>query len=44
MCIRDRDGTLKGRPADPAVFVYYLEITCVGDVEYFEKGNITVIR
>lgn len=38
------DGTFKGRECDPAVFVYYLEITCVGQETYFEKGNITLIR
>lgn len=38
------DGTYKGRPADPAVFVYYLEAFCEGGDTYFEKGNITLIR
>lgn len=38
------DGTYKGRPADPAVFVYYLEATCAGGETYFEKGNVTLIR
>lgn len=38
------DGTFKGRPADPAVFVYYLEAVCEGGDTYFEKGNITLIR
>jgi gliding motility-associated-like protein len=38
------DGTYKGMKVDPAVFVYYLEVTCLGDATYFEKGNITVIK
>jgi gliding motility-associated-like protein len=38
------DGTFKGRECDPAVFVYYLEVTCIGNDTYFEKGNITLIR
>ncbi len=38
------DGTYQGRDLDPDVYVYYLEITCQGDKEYFEKGNITLIR
>ncbi len=38
------DGTYKGKSVDPAVFVYYLEATCVGGIEYFDKGNITVIK
>jgi gliding motility-associated-like protein len=38
------DGTFKGMKVDPDVFVYYLEATCEGGEEYFEKGNITVIK
>jgi gliding motility-associated-like protein len=38
------DGTFKGREVDPEVFVYYLEAICIGGENYFEKGNITVIR
>lgn len=38
------DGTFKGELVDPAVFVYYLEVTCVDKQEYFKKGNVTVIR
>lgn len=38
------DGTYKGRAVDPAVFVYYLEAVCEDGQNYFDKGNITVIR
>ncbi len=38
------DGTFKDMKVDPDVFVYYLEATCAGGEEYFEKGNVTVIR
>ncbi len=38
------DGTYKGKPGDPAVYVYYLDIICIDEEEYFEKGNITLIR
>ena len=38
------DGTFKGELVEPAVFVYYLTVLCVDGQEYFEKGNITVIR
>jgi gliding motility-associated-like protein len=38
------DGTFKGKPCDPAVFVYYVEVLCVDNEKYFEKGNITLIR
>lgn len=38
------DGFFKGDPVSPAVYVYYLEAVCLGGEDYFEKGNITVIR
>ncbi len=38
------DGTYKGMPADPAVFVYYIKAKCVDGQEYFKKGNVTLIR
>jgi gliding motility-associated-like protein len=38
------DGTYKGKPVDPAVFVYHLSVICVDKQEYFKKGNVTVIR
>lgn len=38
------DGTYKGKPVDPAVYVYWLTATCADGQEYFGKGNVTVIR
>lgn len=38
------DGTFQGRPCDPAVFDYYLDVLCPGDEKFFKKGNITLIR
>ncbi|MDP4267693.1 MAG: gliding motility-associated C-terminal domain-containing protein, partial [Bacteroidota bacterium] len=38
------DGKYKGMDCKPAVFVYYLEVTCPGDEKFFKKGNITLIR
>lgn len=38
------DGSYKGKPVDPAVYVYWLTATCVDGQEYFGKGNVTVIR
>ncbi len=38
------DGTYNGRKLDPDVYVYYLEAVCYGGEEYFEQGNITLIR
>jgi len=38
------DGTYKGNPAEPAVFVYQLQAICADGDTYSEKGNITLIR
>lgn len=38
------DGIYKGKPADPAVFVYHLTVVCEDGQEHFEKGNITLLR
>lgn len=38
------NGTYKGEELEPDVYAYYLEVTCVGGEEFFEKGNITLIR
>ncbi|MFH1320373.1 MAG: gliding motility-associated C-terminal domain-containing protein, partial [Bacteroidota bacterium] len=35
------DGSFRGKPMDPAVFVYYLE---ANDGEIIRQGNITLIR
>ena len=38
------DGTLGGKPLDPGVFVYHLKATCFDEQQFFDKGNITLIR
>jgi gliding motility-associated-like protein len=38
------DATYKGKAVDPAVFVYWLEATCLDGQQFFKKGNVTVIR
>lgn len=38
------DGTYQGKLANPAVFVYQLEVVCGDGQEYFTKGNVTLIR
>ena len=38
------DGSFEGQTVEPAVFVYYLEVVCADGQEYFEKGNVTVLR
>ncbi len=38
------DGYFRGRSSDPAVFDFYLKYKCAGGKEYFQKGNVTLIR
>lgn len=38
------DGIYKGKALDPAVFVYYLKVTCINNLQFEKKGNITLIR
>lgn len=38
------DGTFRGELLDPAVFDYYLEILCYNEMQFFAKGNITLLR
>lgn len=38
------DGTFKQNLAEPAVFVYQLEVQCDDGQTYFTKGNVTLIR
>lgn len=38
------DGFYNGKLSDPAVFDYYIEVSCPGGEEFFEKGNITLVR
>ncbi len=38
------DGTFRGKPLDPDVYVYYLEVICVDGQENLIKGNITLLK
>lgn len=38
------DGTFKGNLMDPAVYAYYVKAKCVNNLEFFKKGNVTLIR
>lgn len=38
------DGTYKGKQLDPAVFVYYLKVTCFSGDEITQKGNVAIIK
>ena len=38
------DGLFRNRNSDPAVFDYYLKYFCDGNKQYFQKGNVTLIR
>lgn len=38
------DGTFNGKPATPAVYVYYVDAVCYDNQQFFKKGNISLIR
>lgn len=38
------DGTFRGKKMDPDVYDYYLQVTCIDDVETIIKGNITLLK
>ncbi len=38
------DGTFKGQPLDPDVYVYHLKVTCIDGQENLIKGNITLLK
>jgi gliding motility-associated-like protein len=38
------DGSYRNKPLSPAVFVYYLEATCINNETIRRKGNITLVR
>lgn len=38
------NGDFRGKPLDPAVFVYHLEATCFDEQQFFKKGNVSLLR
>ena len=38
------DGTHRGMPLNPAVFVYYLEGLCLSGEPFTQEGNVTLVR
>ncbi len=38
------DGTYKGKQLSSDVFGYYLRVTCLDDEEYYEQGNVSLLR
>jgi len=38
------DGIYKGEKLSPAVFVYYIDATCINDQRLQKKGNISLLR
>lgn len=38
------NGSLRGKPLDPAVFVYLLRVKCIGGQEISQKGNVSLFR
>jgi len=41
---RGWDGTKQGTPQPAGVFGYFLFVGCHNQEEYYEQGNITLIR
>ncbi len=38
------DGSFRGKPMDPDVYDYYLEVDCIGGENKIIKGNITLLK
>lgn len=38
------DGTFEGKILPPDAYGFYARVKCVGGLEYFKKGNVTLIR
>lgn len=38
------DGTFRGKLLDPDTYDYYLQVTCIDDVESIITGNVTLVR
>jgi gliding motility-associated-like protein len=38
------DGTFRGRPLNPDVYIYYFEGKCLDGNKIIEKGNITILK
>lgn len=38
------DGTYKNKECPAGVYDYYLEVWCLGEKQYFKKGNVTLLR
>lgn len=38
------DGYHNGTLANPAVYVYQLDVTCIDEQRFYKKGNITLVR
>ncbi|MCB9282818.1 MAG: gliding motility-associated C-terminal domain-containing protein [Lewinellaceae bacterium] len=38
------DGTFKGEPLAPDVFGWYLKVKCFNGDDFFDKGNVTLLR
>ena len=41
---RGWDGLYRGKPCEPGVYDYHLQVTCLGMKRYFKKGNVTLLR
>lgn len=38
------NGTFRGKVLPPDVYGYYVELTCIGGLNFYKKGNVTLFR
>ena len=38
------DGTYKGKLLPPDAYGFYAKVVCFGGLEFFKKGNVTLLR
>lgn len=38
------DGTFEGKELPPDVYGYYIDVQCIGGVNFVKKGNVTLLR
>lgn len=38
------NGTFRGKDCQQGVYDYYLEVRCMGQQQFFKKGNVTLLR
>jgi len=38
------DGTFRGKPLNPGVYIYYMEGLCLDNAPFTKTGNITILK